>query len=254
VGLLRAVVFLINPQTDKKTADRSLGRDQAGPNSERQKMFAVIKTGGKQYRVAANDLLKIEKVEGQVGDIVEIGHVLAHGEGENVTFGAPFVDGALVTAEVVEQGKNRTVIAFKKRRRQNSRRKIGHRQLLTTVRIAEILLDGAKPTKKAAAKTEAKAAPKKEAKAEAAPKEAEAKATETAAPLFKAPKGEPDDLTVIKGIGPVAAGQLNEQGITTFAQIAKLSDKDVAKIDEHMPFSADQIMDWREQAKELAKK
>ncbi|RWQ59833.1 50S ribosomal protein L21 [Mesorhizobium sp.] len=230
-------------------------------------MFAVIKTGGKQYRVAANDLLKIEKVEGQVGDIVEIGHVLAHGEGENVTFGAPFVDGALVTAEVVEQGKNRTVIAFKKRRRQNSRRKIGHRQLLTTVRIAEILLGGAKPTKKAAAKAEAKTeakaeiAAKAEAKAEAAPKaeaeaapKKEAKASDTAAPLFKAPKGEPDDLTVIKGIGPVAAGQLNEQGITTFAQIAKLSDKDIAKIDEHMPFSADQIMDWREQAKDLAKK
>ncbi|CCV10878.1 50S ribosomal protein L21 [Mesorhizobium sp. STM 4661] len=235
-------------------------------------MFAVIKTGGKQYRVAANDLLKIEKVEGQVGDIVEIGHVLAHGEGENVTFGAPFVDGALVTAEVVEQGKNRTVIAFKKRRRQNSRRKIGHRQLLTTVRIAEILLDGAKPSKKAAAKTEApkteaKAEVAPEAKAEAAPKEAKAKKeakaetapkeeakAETAATLFKAPKGEPDDLTVIKGIGPVAAGQLNEQGITTFAQIAKLTDKDVAKIDEHMPFSADQIKDWREQAKELAKK
>ncbi|TPK77073.1 50S ribosomal protein L21 [Mesorhizobium sp. B2-4-15] len=199
-------------------------------------MFAVIKTGGKQYRVAANDLLKIEKVEANVGDIVEIGHVLAHGEGENVTFGAPFVDGALVTAEVVEQGKNRTVIAFKKRRRQNSRRKIGHRQLLTTVRISEILLGGAKPAKKATAKTEAKAA-------EAA-----------AAPLFKAPKGEPDDLTVIKGIGPVAAKDLAEQGIITFAQLAKLSDKDVAKIDEHMPFSADQIKDWREQAKELAKK
>ncbi|TIL69231.1 50S ribosomal protein L21 [Mesorhizobium sp.] len=220
-------------------------------------MFAVIKTGGKQYRVAANDLLKIEKVEGQVGDIVEIGHVLAHGEGENVTFGAPFVDGALVTAEVVEQGKNRTVIAFKKRRRQNSRRKIGHRQLLTTVRIAEILLGGAKPTKRAAAKAEAKAETKAEAapktEAEAAPKK-EAKASETAAPLFKAPKGEPDDLTVIKGVGSVAAGQLNEQGITTFAQIAKLSDKDIAKIDEHMPFSTDQITDWREQAKDLAKK
>ncbi|MER9015205.1 50S ribosomal protein L21 [Mesorhizobium sp. M0898] len=245
-------------------------------------MFAVIKTGGKQYRVAANDLLKIEKLEANVGDIVEIGNVLAHGEGENVTFGAPFVDGAMVTAEVVEQGKNRTVIAFKKRRRQNSRRKIGHRQLLTTVRIAEILLGGAKPAKKAAAKTEAKAevaakteakaeaapkaeakaeaAPKAEAKAEAAPKKeakaetTEDKAAEAAAPLFKAPKGEPNDLTVIKGIGPVAAGQLNEQGIATFAQIAKLSDKDVAKIDEHMPFSADQIKDWREQAKELAKK
>ncbi|PBB65420.1 50S ribosomal protein L21 [Mesorhizobium sp. WSM4312] len=223
-------------------------------------MFAVIKTGGKQYRVAANDLLKIEKVEANVGDIVEIGHVLAHGEGENVTFGAPFVDGALVTAEVVEQGKNRTVIAFKKRRRQNSRRKIGHRQLLTTVRIAEILLGGAKPAKKAAVKAEAKA----EVAAEAAPKEAKAKkeaapkaevtAETAAAPLFKAPKGEPDDLTVIKGIGPVAAKDLNEQGIITFAQLAKLTDKDVAKIDEHMPFSADQIKDWREQAKELAKK
>ncbi|MBZ9796124.1 50S ribosomal protein L21 [Mesorhizobium sp. ES1-4] len=222
-------------------------------------MFAVIKTGGKQYRVAANDLLKIEKVEANVGDIVEIGHVLAHGEGENVTFGAPFVDGALVTAEVVEQGKNRTVIAFKKRRRQNSRRKIGHRQLLTTVRISEILLGGAKPAKKAAVKAEAKA----EVAPEAAPKEAKAKKdappkeeakAEAAAPLFKAPKGEPDDLTVIKGIGPVAAKDLAEQGIITFAQLAKLSDKDVAKIDEHMPFSADQIKDWRDQAKELAKK
>jgi len=227
-------------------------------------MFAVIKTGGKQYRVAANDLLKIEKLEAKVGEIVELSQVLAHGEGENVTFGAPFVDGATVTAEVVEQGKNRTVIAFKKRRRQNSRRKIGHRQLLTTVRIAEILLGGAKPAKKAAAKPEAKAEVAAEAKAEAAPKEAKAKkeaapkaeatAEAAAAPLFKAPKGEPDDLTVIKGIGPVAAKDLNEQGIITFAQLAKLSDKDVAKIDEHMPFSADQIKDWREQAKELAKK
>jgi len=212
-------------------------------------MFAVIKTGGKQYRVAANDTLKIEKLEGQVGDIVEIGQVLAHGEGDKVTFGAPFVNGAAVAAEIVEQGKARTVIAFKKRRRQNSRRKIGHRQLLTTVRIAEILLDGAKPSKKAAAKAEAKGEAKAEAKAGT-----EAEKTAAAAPLFKAPKGEPDDLTVIKGIGPVAAKDLAEQGIITFAQLAKLTDKDVARIDEHMPFSADQIKDWREQAKELAKK
>ena len=199
-------------------------------------MFAVIKTGGKQYRVAANDLLKIEKVSGEVGEIVEIGQVLAHGEGDSVVIGAPFVEGATVTAEVVAQGKAKTVIAFKKRRRQNSRRKIGHRQLLTTVRISEILTGGAKPSKKAASKAEA---PKAEVAA--------------AAPLFKAPKGEPDDLTVIKGIGPVAAEQLKEQGITTFAQIAKLSDADVEKIDAAMPFSADQIKAWREQAKELAK-
>ncbi|MBX3574249.1 MAG: 50S ribosomal protein L21 [Mesorhizobium sp.] len=198
-------------------------------------MFAVIKTGGKQYRVAANDVLKIEKVAGEVGDIVEIGFVLAHGEGDNVTIGAPFVDGAVVAAEVLEQGRANTVIAFKKRRRQNSRRKRGHRQLLTTVKITEILTGGAKPAKKTTAKAEAKT--------EAAP----------AATLFTAPKGKGDDLTVIVGIGPVAAGQLNEQGITTFKQIAKLSDADIEKIDANMPFSADQIRDWRDQAKELAK-
>jgi large subunit ribosomal protein L21 len=206
-------------------------------------MFAVIKTGGKQYRVAANDLLKIEKLEAKVGDIVVIDNVLAHGEGENVVFGAPFVAGATVAAEVVEQGKNRTVIAFKKRRRQNSRRKIGHRQLLTTVRISEILTDGAKPSKKAAAKP-AKAAAKKEA----APA-----ATATAAPLFTAPAGDADDLVVIKGIGPVAAKDLIAQGITTFAQIAALTDADIETIDANMPFSADQIKDWREQAGALAK-
>jgi large subunit ribosomal protein L21 len=199
-------------------------------------MFAVIKTGGKQYRVAANDLLKVEKVSGAAGDIVEFAEVLMVGEGASATIGAPLVAGALVTAEVVEQGRGRKVIAFKKRRRQNSKRTRGHRQELTTIRISEILTGGAKPSKRAAA-----------------PKKAEAKAAASAAPLFKAPEGEGDDLTVIKGIGPVAAGQLKEQGIATFAQIAALSDKDIAKIDEAMPFSAEQIKDWREQAKELAK-
>ena len=211
-------------------------------------MFAVIKTGGKQYRVVAEDVLKIEKVAGEVGEIIQLGAVLAHGEGDDVTIGAPFVDGASVAVEVVAQGKAPTVIAFKKRRRQNSRRTRGHRQLLTTVRISEILIGGAKPSKKAAPKKEA--APKVEDK-KAAKKE-EAKEA-VAAPLFAAPEGEGDDLTQIKGIGPVAAGQLNEQGVTTFAQIAALSDEDVARIDEAMPFSADQISDWREQAKELAK-
>ena len=204
-------------------------------------MFAVIKTGGKQYRVAADDLLKVEKVAGEAGDIIEFPHVLVVGEGEDVTLGAPFIDGASVAAEVVEQGRGKKVIAFKKRRRQNSRRTRGHRQLLTTVRISEILTGGAKPSKKPAAKKDA------------APKKADDKVDTAAAPLFTAPKGDKDDLTTIKGIGPVAAGQLNEQGITTFAQIAALSDKDVARIDEAMPFSADQIKDWRDQAKELAK-
>jgi large subunit ribosomal protein L21 len=201
-------------------------------------MFAVIKTGGKQYRVAANDVLKVERVAGEVGEIVQFGQVLAFGEGDSATLGAPFVDGASVAAEVVEQGRGEKVIAFKKRRRQNSRRKRGHRQLLTTVRITEILTGGAKPSKKAA---EAKPAKKAEA------------AASTAAPLFTAPAGEGDDLVVIKGIGPVAAGQLKEQGITTFAQLAALTEDDIARIDANMPFSTDQIKDWQAQAKDLAK-
>ena len=205
-------------------------------------MFAVIKTGGKQYRVAADDLLKVERIEAETGQIVELTEVLMVGDGDKAEIGAPLVDGAMVTAEVVEQGRAKKVITFKKRRRQNSRRTKGHRQHLTTLRIAEILTGGAKPSKKAAA-------PKKaEAKTEAPKAEAAA-----AAPLFTAPAGDADKLTDIKGIGPVAEKQLNEQGITTFAQIAALSDADVAKIDENMPFSADQISDWREQAKALAK-
>lgn len=215
-------------------------------------MFAVIKTGGKQYRVAAEDILKIEKIDGETGDIIEFSEVLMVGEGADATVGAPLVDGALVTAEVVEQGRARKVIAFKKRRRQNSKRTRGHRQHLTTVRISEILTGGAKPSKKAAAKKPAPA--KEEAPKAEAPKAAkteEAAAPAAAAPLFTAPEGDADKLTKIKGIGPVAERQLNEQGITTYAQIAALTEDEIAKVDEYMPFSADQIRDWQEQAKAL---
>jgi large subunit ribosomal protein L21 len=204
-------------------------------------MFAVIKTGGKQYRVAPEDVLKIEKIAGEPGEIVQLGNILAVGEGADVKIGTPVVEGASIAVEVVEQGRGPKVIAFKKRRRQNSRRKRGHRQLLTTVRISEILLDGAAPSKKAAAK-----------KTEAKPAKADKKA-EATAPLFSAPEGEGNDLTAIKGVGKVAAKQLNEQGLTTFAQLAALTDEDIARIDANMPFSTDQITDWREQAKELAK-
>lgn len=111
-------------------------------------MFAVIKTGGKQYRVAVDDLVKIEKVAGKTGDVVEFADVLMVGEDtDSITIGAPVIVGALVTAEVVEQGRAHKVIAFKKRRRQNSRRTRGHRQELTTIRIAEILTGGAKQKK-----------------------------------------------------------------------------------------------------------
>ena len=108
--------------------------------------FAVIKTGGKQYKVAANDVLKIEKLEAQAGDIVTFDQVLMVGGDAGVTLGAPLVEGALVAAELVETRKQKTVIVFKKNRRHNYRRRNGHRQLLSTVRITEILTGGAQPT------------------------------------------------------------------------------------------------------------
>jgi large subunit ribosomal protein L21 len=121
-------------------------------------MFAVIKTGGKQYRVAAGDKLTIEKIEGERGQIVQFSEVLVVG-GDTPTLGAPTVAGASVAAEVLEQTRGAKVIAFKKRRRKNSRRKRGHRQELTVIGITEILTDGAKPTKTAWPKPERKAKP-----------------------------------------------------------------------------------------------
>jgi large subunit ribosomal protein L21 len=122
-------------------------------------MFAVIKTGGKQYRVAAEDVLQVDKVAGKPGEIVEFGEVLVVG-GDNVLLGTPVVAGATVAAEVLEQGRAAKVIAFKKRRRKNSRRKIGHRQEFTLLRITEILTDGKKPSKEVKPRPKRVAAPK----------------------------------------------------------------------------------------------
>ena len=330
-------------------------------------MFAVIKTGGKQYRVSPDDTIQIERIEGDEGSRVSFGHVLMAGSGSDVSIGTPALEGATVTAEVIEHNRSKKTISFKKRRRQNSRRKKGHRQLLTTVSILEILTDGAKPSREASGKsaqqrheeneaaylssvggaaskgsdavgsdadsaststeggtgdtsgadpaggagltatgdagaadpagvdTDKSAIEAQEATAdalaagktsgdapdeskagssssseddEAADREAEmaeeheasgkeAGSTQGATPappdgpLFDAPEGEPDKLTKIKGIGPVAERQLNEQGITTFAQIAALNEDDIERIDAYMPFSAAQIRTWREQAEAL---
>lgn len=127
-------------------------------------MFAVIKTGGKQYRVAADDKLKVEKIDGEPGQIIQFGEVLVVG-GDAVTLGTPTVAGASVAAAVIEQSRHPKVIAFKKRRRKNSRRKRGHRQEYTLVQITEILTGGAKPSMAAAPKRERKPAAKAEAAA-----------------------------------------------------------------------------------------
>ena len=144
-------------------------------------MFAVIRTGGKQYRVAAEDVIKVEKVKGDPGEIVQFGEVLVVG-GDAVTLGEPTIAGASVAAEVLEQGRGAKVIAFKKRRRKNSRRKRGHRQEFTLLRVTEILTDGAKPTVTARAKPERKPKP-----AVAASEDGD-DAEESAAPKAKAAK------------------------------------------------------------------
>jgi large subunit ribosomal protein L21 len=121
-------------------------------------MFAVIKAGGKQYRVAEDQVLKVEGIKGEPGTIVQIGDVLMLG-GEQVQLGSPMVAGASVAAEIIEHGRGPKVIAFKKRRRKNSRRKRGHRQDFVLIRISEILTEGAKPTKGPKPKPEPKAKP-----------------------------------------------------------------------------------------------
>jgi large subunit ribosomal protein L21 len=159
-------------------------------------MFAVIKTGGKQYRVAAEDVLKIDKVKGEPGEIVEFGEVLVVG-GDAVTLGAPTVIGATVAAEVLDQARGRKIIAFKKRRRKNSRRKIGHRQEFTLVRITEILTDGRKASKEVPPRPKrAPKAPAPDAEAnagaatEAASESPQASAKKTAKPKAKASGGK----------------------------------------------------------------
>ena len=119
-------------------------------------MFAVIKTGGKQYRVAAEDVIRVDRLNGQLGEIVEFGEVLVVG-GDAPQLGTPTVAGATVAGEVLQHTRGDKVIAFKKRRRKNSRRKRGHRQEFTLIRISEILTEGAKPTKGPKPKPEAKA-------------------------------------------------------------------------------------------------
>jgi len=149
-------------------------------------MFAVIKTGGRQYRVVPNDVLEIGKIEGLVGSIVQLGEVLVLGS-DTPVLGTPSVAGASVAAEVLQHKRGPKVIAFKKRRRKNSRRKRGYRDEITVLRVTEILADNAKPSigprpKKeriVAAPTEGEdEAPKAARKAakKAAPKKAVAKA------------------------------------------------------------------------------
>ena len=140
-------------------------------------MFAGIRTGGKQYRVAAEDVIRVDRVSGQPGEIVEFGEVLVVG-GDTPQLGTPTVSGATVAGEVLQHTRGDKVIAFKKRRRKNSRRKRGYRHEFSVIRITEILTGGAKPSKTATPRP--KREPKSKVEAEAAPA-AEAKPSTTKA-------------------------------------------------------------------------
>ncbi len=218
-------------------------------------MFAVLKTGGKQYKVQAGDMLRVEKLAADAGETVQFNDVLMLG-GDKVVVGAPFVKDAGVQAEVVDQVKGDKVINFVKRRRKHSsKRTKGHRQKLTLIKVTDILASGADKSgvkvalgagtvsatavAAAAPKAEKKSAPKKEkaAKAEAAP------ATEAA-----------DDLKKLSGVGPALEKKLIEGGVTSFAQIAAWTEADVAEFDEKLSFKGRiEREGWVEQAKELAK-
>ena len=156
-------------------------------------MFAVIKTGGRQYRVVPDDVLEIGKIAGDVGTIVQLGEVLVVG-GDTPVLGMPTVAGATVAAEVLDHKRGPKVIAFKKRRRKNSRRKRGYRDEITVLRITEILTDNAKPSIGPRPKREKVAAPAAEGDEapKAAKKKAPAKAAAKPAAKKAAAKGKSD--------------------------------------------------------------
>lgn len=179
-------------------------------------MFAVIKTGGKQYRVAKDDYIVVEKLAGDAGETCVFGDVLMIGEGDNVDIGAPVIGGAQVVGEVVEQRRAAKITIYKTRQRNTYMRKKGHRQHETLVKITDILAKGG-------AKVEAKkAAPKPAAKKEEAP----------AAKAAPAASEGGDNLTKLTGVGKVMAGKLNEAGLTTYGDVAGLTAERFAELDE----------------------
>jgi len=245
-------------------------------------MFAVLKTGGKQYKVSSGDVLRVEKLAASAGETIQFNEILMLG-GDSPVLGTPLVEGAGVQAEVIDQIKGEKLIHFVKRRRKHgSKRTKGHRQQLTLLRITDILDKGAdKSGIKAAlgagsvsASAMAAAAPKKVAKAEkpaakaekpaakaekpavkAAPA-AEAPAVEGTKPanLLDAPRdGGVDDLKLISGVGPKIEGMLHEIGVYHFDQVAAWKSDEIAYMDDKLSFKGRiERDDWIAQATKLA--
>ncbi|SFB71875.1 50S ribosomal protein L21 [Tropicimonas isoalkanivorans] len=206
-------------------------------------MFAVLKTGGKQYRVQSGDVLRVEKLAATAGETVQFNDVLMVGS----TVGAPLVDGAAVQAEVLDQIKGVKTIHFVKRRRKHgSKRTKGHRQQLTVLRITDILESGADSTGVKVAVGAGSVGGVAVAAAEPAPK-ASAKAEAPAA------EAKADDLKKLSGVGPALEKKLHDAGVTSFAQIAAWTEADIAEMNEKLSFKGRiEREGWVDQAKELA--
>ena len=216
-------------------------------------MFAVIKTGGKQYKVAKDDVVVIEKLAASPGEAVQFNDVLMLG-GDSVTIGDPLIAGAAVQAEVVEQGRAKKVWNFKKRRRKHgSQRLKGHRQYITTVKVTDILASGGDKTGIKAAVGSDGSAPVQTTIMEAAPAPEVAVEGTRPSNLLEEPRGEADDLTKISGIGPGLSKKLNENGVFHFWQIAEWGPAEVTFMDDQLSFKGRIERDnWIEQAGQLA--
>jgi large subunit ribosomal protein L21 len=217
-------------------------------------MYAVIRTGGKQYRVAPEDVIEIERLAAKAGDQVQFSEVLmVAGEG-GISFGAPLVAGATVAGEVTALTRGPKLVIFKKKRRKHFRRKNGHRQDLMEVRITEILTDGHKPEQRArpAAAAAEPAAAAAEPAAAAAEPAALAEPAAAAKPTGAADQGAADNLSLISGVGPKIKQSLGELGYTRFAQIAALTPEEIETIETALKSKGRIARDeWIDQAREL---
>lgn len=225
-------------------------------------MYAVIKTGGKQYRVSHGDRIRVESLAAAEGDSVSLDEVLMIGEGSDVTVGSPLVSGGTVSAKVLSQGRGKKVEIIKFRRRKHHRKQMGHRQNYTELEITGI--SGAGMTSSAPApKAQAPKAAATKPAAEPAEKKSDDSATAAAAvgtgtaaadlKFLDAPNGEPDDLKKILGIGPVIEEQLNGMGIYHYQQIADFSQQDIDNVNEALSFPGRIERDeWIDQARDLS--
>ena len=216
-------------------------------------MFAVLKTGGKQYKVQAGDVVRVERLAAEAGETVQFNEILMLG-GDKPSVGSPMITGAAVQATVIDQIKGEKLIHYVKRRRKHSsQRTKGHRQKLTLIRVTEILASGADKTGvKAAVGTGSMSAAAKAAMTPASNKGAAPKAAAAPKVAKAAASAGADDLKKLSGVGPALEKKLNEAGVTSFAQIAAWGADDIAAFDEKLNFKGRiEREGWVDQAKAL---